>query len=366
MILATALHSANDPTPDLARDATRRALEKAGLASAQGVLLFLTPEFSRCAQAAVTAAAQSAQCTTVFGGLAAGVLTEEGWTLDRPAAAVMVFGGRASLHPPEAGNAQPILSYSGNWESPREWASSSGQATRFGATFSGEFTENLIQPAVWQCGHLLSPPHANVQIGGARVAVGVSHGLFLLTKPAQIAGANGFTLQKLSNPPLGSQPAFKSLLRHFPIQVPLHQLMALVAKTPEDFDAFPEGDYRILPLVSANADHSITLAGETRAGEYLCWARRDRWAVPRDVRRAVDLAAASVPDPAGALMFSCVGRGPFFYGDDDVDLDVLRKRFPNIPIVGCYGTGQIAPKSKPDEGYRYARNSVVTALVARD
>jgi small ligand-binding sensory domain FIST len=364
MILTTALQSANEATPDLVRSATRRALEKAGLNSAQGVLLFMTPEFSQNAQAAVTAAAQAAQCTTVFGGLAAGVLTEEGWTLDRPAAAVMVFGGRASLQPPDPENGQPILSYSGAWGRPQDAATSSGRVKRFGGAFSGEFSENPVQPAVWQCGRLLSPPHASTQIGGARVEISVSHGLLLVTQPTRIEGASGLILERLSNPPLGSQAAFKSLLRHFPIQAPLHQLMALVAKAPEDFSAFPDGDYRILPLISVNADHSITLAGETQAGEYLCWARRDRWNVPKDMRRAVDRVAAVVSEPVGALMFSCIGRGPFFYDRDDMDLKILRERFPGIPIIGCYGTGQIVPKSDPAEGFSYARNSVVTALLA--
>ncbi|MDR1368293.1 MAG: FIST C-terminal domain-containing protein [Candidatus Accumulibacter sp.] len=364
MILATAQLSANEPTPDLVRNTTHRALEKAGLASAHGVLLFLTPEFSRLTQAAVTAAAQAAQCTMVFGGLAAGVLTEEGWTLDRPAAAAMVFGGRASLQPPDEENPQPTLSYSGDWERPWDELSSSEQTTRFGGVFSGEFSENPVQPAVWQCGRTLSPPRAGVQIGGARVEIGVSPGLLLLTPPVRIESASSFTLEKLAHPPLGSQSAFKSLLRHFPIQVPLHQLMALVAKAPDDFDAFPDGDYRILPLVSANSDNSITLAGETLAGEYLCWARRDRWTVPKDVRRSVDQIAARMADPAGALMFSCIGRGPFFYDRDDVDLCVLRERFPKIPIIGCYGTEQIVPKISSRKGFRHTRNSVVMALIA--
>jgi small ligand-binding sensory domain FIST len=364
MILATALQTANEASPDLARSATQRALEKASLDSAQGVLLFLTPEFSRHAQAAVTAAAQVARCTTVFGGLAAGVLTEEGWALDRPAVAVMVFGGRASLQPPDAESDQPILSYSGAWQATHDLPPSSGRAKRFGGAFSGEFSENPVQPAVWQCGRLVSPPHASIQIGGARIEVGVSHGLLLVTQPTRIESASNLILERLSNPPLGSQAAFKSLLRHFPIQAPLHQLMALVAKAPEDFAAFPEGDYRILPLISVNADHSITLAGETRAGEFLCWARRDRWNVPKDMRRTLDAAAARIPEPVGALMFSCIGRGPFFYDRDDMDLKTLRDRFPGIPIIGCYGTGQIVPKSDPGKGFRCARNSVVTALLA--
>ena len=60
MPLATALVTANDPHPQLAEEAVRQAQARAGLTQATGVLLFLTPEFSRHAQPAVTAAARAA------------------------------------------------------------------------------------------------------------------------------------------------------------------------------------------------------------------------------------------------------------------------------------------------------------------
>ena len=99
MTLATALVSANAAHARLAEEAVAAALDKAGLARANAVLLFLTPEFARCAQAAVTAAAHAAQCLQVAGGIAPGVLTEQGWVLDRPAAAALVFGDPFSLAP---------------------------------------------------------------------------------------------------------------------------------------------------------------------------------------------------------------------------------------------------------------------------
>jgi hypothetical protein len=47
--------------------------------------------------------------------------------------------------------------------------------------------------------------------------------------------------------------------------------------------------------------------------------------------------------PDFALMFSCIGRGPLFYGNDDRDLLAFRERFPGVPLLGAYGSGQIAP-----------------------
>jgi len=57
-------------------------------------------------------------------------------------------------------------------------------------------------------------------------------------------------------------------------------------------------------------------------------------------------------------MFSCIGRGPYFYGGEDRDLLVFTERFPGVPLLGLYGSGQIAPSN----GGRLLHNSVVTAL----
>ena len=68
------------------------------------------------------------------------------------------------------------------------------------------------------------------------------------------------------------------------------------------------------------------------------------------------VAGLAVTTPAFALMFSCIGRGPFFYGGEDRDLLALRERFPDLPILGVYGSGQLAPTQQ-------LHNAVVTALI---
>ncbi len=93
MSVASALVAGNDPLPGLAEQALAEALEKTDARQANGVLLFLTPEFSRHAQQTVIAVARAARCTQLVGGIAAGVFTDSGWVLDRPAAAVLVLAG---------------------------------------------------------------------------------------------------------------------------------------------------------------------------------------------------------------------------------------------------------------------------------
>ncbi|MGV0951628.1 MAG: FIST C-terminal domain-containing protein, partial [Azonexus sp.] len=67
--------------------------------------------------------------------------------------------------------------------------------------------------------------------------------------------------------------------------------------------------------------------------------------------------------PDFALMFSCLGRGPLFYGNDDRDLLAFREQFPGVPLIGAYGSGQIAPAGGKNQLFR---NTVVTLLCESD
>jgi small ligand-binding sensory domain FIST len=58
-------------------------------------------------------------------------------------------------------------------------------------------------------------------------------------------------------------------------------------------------------------------------------------------------------------MFSCIGRGPLFYGNDDRDLVAFRDTFPDTPLLGAYGTGQIAPLAGQN---RLFHNTALTLL----
>jgi small ligand-binding sensory domain FIST len=371
MTVATALVTGNDPLPHLAEQAIHQALARAGLTHANGVLIFLTPEFARHAQQTITAVARAAQCTQVAGGIASGVLTESGWALDRPAAAVMVLGRGLSLGHPEAGK-QPLLSYAGG-SFPPDWSDS---GTRFGGVFSGSFAASagIAEAPVWQQSRLSEPPRCSVQLLGAEVDIGVSSGLQLLGEPQPVNSSKAYDLEKI-----GGQAALKSLSRLLPpelrqhVSQHLHQLGAVLVDGANDArNALAEGRYRPIAIIAANADNSLTLAERVAPGQYLAWAIRKPIAAEADMRQMLECLIEKsekteiASTPACALMFSCIGRGPYFYGGEDRDFDILRERFPRLPILGTYGTGQIAPTTSAAHYFnRQLQNAVVTALVSK-
>lgn len=365
MTVATALVSGNDPLPQIAEEAVAKALDKTGLTHANGVLLFLTPEFARHAQPTITAVARRAQCTQVAGGIASGVFTESGWVLDRPAAAVMVFAGGLSLGHPDASD-DPVLSYAGG-SFPTDWDDT---GTRFGGTFGGSFAGSaaFAEPCVWQQGRLSGQQKFSTQILGANIAIGVSSGLHLLAEPQAVEKCDGYDLERI-----GGQAALKSLTRLLPAELrqltvqPLHHVTAVLMDDEKDSrKALAEGRYRPVAIIAVNADNSLTLAERVAPGQLLAWAIRQPVAAEADMRQTIDRLASTTRKAACALMFSCIGRGPYFYGGEDRDLNILCARFPGLPVLGTYGTGQIAPTTAgAARRNRELQNAVVTALVSK-
>ncbi|MBL8397592.1 MAG: FIST C-terminal domain-containing protein [Candidatus Accumulibacter sp.] len=368
MSLASALVVGNDALPQLAEEAFRDALAKTGQRQANGVLLFLTADFIRQAQATVTAVARAARCTQIAGGVAAGLFTEQGWVLDRPAAAVMVFGGDLSLAPPEMPYASgetdssTLLSCFGN-SLPAEWGET---PMRYGSSFSGR--PGRSDWLTWQQARVVA--HSGVRLVGGRLDIAVSRGWQVLADPQDIDETRAYDLLQV-----GGVKALTSLLRHLPPELraadhlPLASLGAMTFPDRQIADraaaqrAVVDGSAQPLAIISGNADLSLTLAERLSPGQRLVWAVRSPQTAVDDMRHS--LAGLTIPEgeALGAVVFSCIGRGPYFYDGDDRDVDCLRERFPGLPLIGTYGTGQLAPG--PPGRWRRVQNAVVTALIGK-
>ena len=80
----------------------------------------------------------------------------------------------------------------------------------------------------------------------------------------------------------------------------------------------------------------------------MSWGFRDQTTAEADLTLAshqllteLDLSAIN-GTPDFGLLFSCLGRGPYFYGGIDRDLKVVTQQFPDMPLLGFYGNGEIA------------------------
>lgn len=353
MSIASALATGRTAHEDLARQAVSDAMARAGLNHANSVLLFLTSEFAPDPQPALRAASRAARCTQVVGCSAAGIFTEQEWVLDAPAAAAMVFGGDVSLLPSHGGAPDElILALAAPNAINSTWIRAPGR--RFGgvsgdATGQGPFK-------VWCGGRVAANGRCETTIRGARGAVGVSQGVRPLSPPLEITQVSGYDVISL-----GTQPSLNSLARELPLEVreldriPLHLILAGVVFGDPD-TAIQEGRYRLAPVIAANSDdRSVTLSARLAPGEHLFWALRQPLAAERDMRLTVERVRGELGrEPDFALFFPCMGRGPYFYGGIDRDLELLKARFPGLPLIGFYGNGEIAPLDGSNELFQYS------------
>jgi len=349
--VSTALARGVRAQPELAEQAVTRALERAELSRASCVLLFLTPHFAPNPEPALRAAARSAGSLQVTGCTGAGVLTEDEWLLDAPGAAAMVFGDGLHLAPPAAGN-EPVLSLCTPSGLSADWLDH--QPRRIGAVSGDLFGQGPFK--VWTSARIAESGRADARIDGAHGAIRVSQGMRALTAPIEVAEVHGMDVLRL-----GNHPAFTVLVQSLPHgvlnheQIPMHLVLGGVTYGDPD-TAIRDGRYRIHHIVAANpSDRSVTLAHPLAPGERLFWAMRDALTAEREFRNTLEQAAQDLAsEPDFALLFPCMGRGPHFYGNRDRDLDLLKSRFPGLPVIGFYGNGEIAPLDGANHLYQYS------------
>jgi small ligand-binding sensory domain FIST len=310
------------------------------------VLLFLTSEFARDPLPAIKAAGRAASCVQVIGCSTPGILTEQDWVLDAPAAAAMVFGGGMGLQP--AHDPRPetlLLALAAPNAINITWLAAPG--LRCGgvsgdATGQGPFS-------VWQSGKAATAGHCELALHSVAGAVGAAHGVRVLTEPMRVTAGQGHDVVFLDG-----KPALETLqLACGESALPLHRLMAGIADSAE---GIAHGQYRLTALVGANeTERSVTLAHRVEPGQLVFWALREPDAAEADMDATVSAMLENLSvAPEFGLLFSCLGRGPYFYSGVDRDLELLQKRFPGMPLIGFYGNGEIAPINGVNELLHYS------------
>jgi len=358
MKVATGLATGTAPTSELAAKAVESAMLKANIHAPSSVLLFLTSEFAADPQSAIKAAAKAASCTQIIGCSATGIFTEEDWVLDSPAAAAMVFSGDVNLAVlGENSKTSPILTLAAPNAINSTWLNKPG--LRFGgvsgdATGHGPFS-------VWQNGKGATQGYCELVINHAQVAVAASHGLKNISSPRKITKTKGHDVLSIGNiDALSSLTSAWHKHHKSDKSLPYHQLIAMVANKATQLE---RGEYNVASIITGNEESaSVTLTKALQEGDWLSWAIRDVDAAQIDiVKTASTLKQQLSAEPAFALLFSCLGRGPYFYNNTDQDLALLKTLFPNLPIIGFYGNGEIAPIHGVNELLQY---SAVLALCA--
>jgi small ligand-binding sensory domain FIST len=108
---------------------------------------------------------------------------------------------------------------------------------------------------------------------------------------------------------------------------------------------YERGDFLIRGLLGIDEERGSVRVGErVRVGQTVRLQVRDGESADEDLREALARHSEALSGPpAGALLFSCNGRGRHMFGEPDHDALALDDAFSGAPAAGFFCAGEIGP-----------------------
>src|SRR5919204_381036 len=113
----------------------------------------------------------------------------------------------------------------------------------------------------------------------------------------------------------------------------------------ENKPAYGRGDFLIRGLLAVDdAAGTLTVGERVRVGQTVRLQVRDGESADEDLREALERQAGELPaPPAGALVFTCNGRGRNMFSAPDHDAVAIDDAFRGAPAAGFFCAGEIGP-----------------------
>jgi small ligand-binding sensory domain FIST len=182
-----------------------------------------------------------------------------------------------------------------------------------------------------------------VALSGIRVATAVSQGCAPIGREAVITAAEGNTVFELAG-----KPALEWVRSQLAALPPDQQALAgrgLLAGLviDENKAEYERGDYLMRALVGVDEEAGAIAIGEqVRVGQTLRLHARDAASADEDLRSAL-LASLREGRAAGALLFTCNGRGTNMFPEPDHDARVVAELLGVPALAGFFCGGELGP-----------------------
>jgi small ligand-binding sensory domain FIST len=150
---------------------------------------------------------------------------------------------------------------------------------------------------------------------------------------------------------LSGKPALERLREVFSLLSPAEQQQAeralhLGIVIDEHKDHFERGDFLIRNLIGADQQTGGFAVGDiVKEGQTVQFQLRDAAAASEDLHALLTGERATQGDqpPAGALIFSCNGRGQRFFKASHHDAGAIQDEMGSLPVAGFFAMGEIGP-----------------------
>jgi small ligand-binding sensory domain FIST len=195
-------------------------------------------------------------------------------------------------------------------------------------------------------GRVLSRGAVGAYLPRAEVHPLVAQGCRPIGSPYIITRADGSVIHELGGrPPLAR-------LRELAAALPGRdqELLAQgihVGVVIDEYRAEPgQGDFLIRGVVGADPESgAMALGDEVEVGQTVQFHVRDAHSADEDLRHALQRESAALGGrrPAGALLFTCNGRGSRLFSEPDHDAALIADMLGQIPVAGFFCAGELGP-----------------------
>jgi small ligand-binding sensory domain FIST len=195
-------------------------------------------------------------------------------------------------------------------------------------------------------GRVLSEGAVGAYLPEARIHPLVSQGCRPVGDPFTVTAAEGNLVQKL-----GGQPAM-SRLQDLAASLSDEDRELLVQGVQvgivmnEYGGERRQGDFLIRSILGAQPETgAIAVGDEVEVGQTLQFHVRDAESAGKDLQRILgqETAALGGERPAGALLFTCNGRGSRLFTEPSHDTGLIAKMLGDIPLAGFFCAGELGP-----------------------
>jgi small ligand-binding sensory domain FIST len=110
-------------------------------------------------------------------------------------------------------------------------------------------------------------------------------------------------------------------------------------------DAFGRGDFLVRNVQGVDPDTGAIAIGDyVRVGQTVQFHLRDAQTADEDLNALVSgVTPGAEANNAGALLFTCNGRGTRLFEKPHHDAATLARHWPDVPVAGFFAQGEIGP-----------------------
>ena len=193
---------------------------------------------------------------------------------------------------------------------------------------------------------VLTAGAVGVRFDGVELLPLVSQGATPVGPELTVTAAEGHVIAELAG-----RPAIQTL-REVIYELPTDERelisrgLLLGVVVDGDKPDYVHGDFLVRGLVGADVEAgAIAVGAEVRPGQVVRLHARDADSADRDLREALGLRREALGGeaPAGALVFTCNGRGRSMFGVPDHDAELIGEELGDAPSAGFFAAGEIGP-----------------------